>query len=79
MDLLKHDIPTEFPHLLDKIHELKTNNAHFAKLYERYDDTNREVQKVELGAQVMADEGLEELKKLRLKLKDDIVVMLQAA
>ena len=79
MDLLNHDIPTEFPHLVDKIRELKTNNGHFAKLYERYDETNREVQKVELGATAMADEGLEELKKQRLKLKDEIVAMLQPA
>ena len=77
MDLLKHDIPTEFPHLVDKIHELKANNGHFAKLYESYDETNREVQKVELGATAMADEGLEALKKQRLKLKDEIVAMLQ--
>ncbi|MBC7436458.1 MAG: DUF465 domain-containing protein [Bdellovibrionales bacterium] len=76
MDLLKHDIATEFPHLSDKIHEMKTTNAHFAKLYTGYDETNREIQKSELGGNAMADEALEELKKQRLKLKDELVQML---
>ncbi len=79
MELLKHDIPTEFPHLTDKIKELRANNGHFAKLYTHYDEVNKDVQKVEFGTTVMADEGLEELKKQRLKLKDEIVQMLQAA
>ncbi|MBC7378433.1 MAG: DUF465 domain-containing protein [Burkholderiaceae bacterium] len=76
MDLLKHDIPTEFPHLTDKIHEMKTSNGHFAKLYTRYDETNHEIRKSEMGGNPMADEALEAMKKLRLKLKDEIVNML---
>ena len=32
MNLLKHDIVTEFPQFKDKIHSLKTDNAHFAKI-----------------------------------------------
>ena len=76
MDLLKHDIATEFPNLTDKIHELKTTNAHFARLYTGYDETNREIQKSELGGNAMTDEALEVLKKQRLKLKDEIVQML---
>lgn len=79
MDLLKHDITHEFPHLKDRIHELKTHNGHFAKLYTRYDEINHEVQKSELGANPMTDEALEVLKKQRLKLKDEIVLMLQPA
>ncbi len=79
MDLLKHDIINEFPHLKDRIHELKMHNGHFARLYTRYDEINHEVQKSELGANPMTDEALEVLKKQRLKLKDEIVLMLQPA
>ena len=79
MDLLKHDIVHEFPQLKDKIHTLKTTNHHFARLYTEYDALNHEVAKVETGGAVMIDEALEDLKKKRLKLKDEIVKMLNAA
>lgn len=79
MDLLKHDIVHEFPQLKDKIHTLKTTNHHFARLYTEYDALNHEVAKVETGGAVMIDEALEDLKKKRLKLKDEIVQMLNAA
>lgn len=79
MDLLKHDIVHEFPQLKDKIHTLKTTNHHFARLYTEYDALNHEVAKVETGGAVMIDEALEDLKKKRLKLKDEIVQMLSAA
>lgn len=76
MDLLKHDIAHEFPKLKPKIQSLKTLNLHFAKLYKEYDELNHEIAKVETGGAVMADEALEILKKKRLKLKDEIVRML---
>ena len=77
MQLLKHDIATEFPHLKDRIHALKTSHHHFAKLYAAYDEVNHEITKVETGGGVMTDEALESLKKRRLKLKDEIVQMLR--
>ena len=40
MDLLNHDIAHEFPEHLEKIHSLKTTDAHFAKLFDEYDDDN---------------------------------------
>ena len=79
MDLLNHDITTEFPHLKDKIHALKTGNGHFAKLFDQYNETNHGIQKFEMGGPGITDEALEALKKQRLKLKDEIVGMLQAA
>ena len=79
MDLLKHDIVSEFPALKDKIHTLKTTQAHFAKLYNEYDALNHEIAKVETGGAVMTDDGLETLKKKRLHLKDEIVLMLNKA
>ncbi|HCY17085.1 MAG: GTP-binding protein [Curvibacter sp. GWA2_64_110] len=79
MDLLKHDIASEFPQLKDKIHALKTTNHHFARLFSDYDTVNHTIAKVETGGAVMTDEALENLKKQRLKLKDDIVQMLHAA
>ena len=77
MDLLKHDILTEFPEFNDKIHALKTSNLHFAKLYSEYDELNHAIAKFETGGGVITDEALEADKKTRLKLKDEILQMLQ--
>ena len=77
MDLLNHDLSHEFPEFEEKMRELKASNAHFAKLFTQYDETNYNVQKYELGAAVMSVEALEELKKERLLLKDEIYEMLQ--
>jgi hypothetical protein len=77
MNLLKHDIVTEFPQHKDKIHTLKTSNAHFAKLFESYDTLNHAIAKIEMGGgAAITDEALEVEKKKRLKLKDEIVHML---
>lgn len=78
MNLLKHDIVTEFPQHKDKIHTLKTGNAHFAKLFESYDTLNHAIAKIEMGGgAAITDEALEIEKKKRLKFKDEIVHMLQ--
>jgi uncharacterized protein len=77
MDLLKHDIISEFPEFKEKIHTLKTSNHHFAKLYAEYDELNHAIAKFELGGGVITDEALEVDKKTRLKLKDEILQMLQ--
>ena len=77
MNLLKHDIVTEFPQFKDKIHSLKTDNAHFAKLFESYDMVNHNIAKIEMGADAgITDEAMEVEKKKRLKFKDEIVHML---
>ena len=79
MELLKHDILHEFPQLADKVHALKASHPHFAKLYDQYETLNKAIANVEMGGTVMTDEALEDDKKMRLKLKDEIVQMLQAA
>ena len=76
MDLLKHDILHEFPQLKDKIHALRSGNAHFSKLFDQYDVLNRSIAKFEGGVGAISDEALEIEKKKRLKLKDEITQML---
>ena len=72
MDLLNHDIAHEFPEHLEKIHTLKTSDAHFAKLFNEYDEDNHAIKKYETGGAVISEEALEMLKKKRLNLKDQI-------
>lgn len=68
----KHDLHHEFPEYHDRIHELKTSNSHFARLFEEYHDINREILKIEEGAENTSDEYLEALKKKRLLHKDEL-------
>ena len=76
MDLLKHDIATEFPEFKEKIHALKAGNAHFAKLFTQYDEINHAIARFEGGNGAISDEALEIEKKKRLQLKDEIAQML---
>jgi uncharacterized protein len=78
MDLLNHDIVSEFPEHVEKIRDLKTSNKHFAELFTRYDKENHAIAQLEHGNGAITDEGLEELKKDRLKTKDEIYAMLKA-
>ena len=72
MDLLNHDIAHEFPEHQEKIRDLKSSDAHFSKLFNEYDEDNYAIKKYELGGAVISEEALEDLKKKRLNVKDQI-------
>ncbi|MEE4245989.1 MAG: YdcH family protein [Kangiellaceae bacterium] len=75
----RHSLAKELPEYKDKIHDLKMNNAHFAKLFDEYHDVDNEVIRIEEGVENTSDEYLEGLKKNRLNLKDQLFSMLKAA
>ena len=77
--LEKHDLIHELPEYRDQIHEMKMNNRHFAKLFKEYHEVDHEVHRIETGAENTTDEVLEEKKKARLHLKDELFQMLQSA
>ena len=60
----------------DEIHELKQNNAHFAKIFERHNELDEIVTEVEEGRKHMSDLELEKLKKEKLRLKDEAYKMI---
>lgn len=72
MSHVPHELAEEFPEDVEKLHELKLNDAHFAKLADDYHAINREIHRIEAGVEAAADERAEDLKKQRLKLKDEI-------
>ena len=76
--LPKHDLIHEFPEHKDKIHQLKMSNAHFAKLFNAYHEVDHEVHRIETGAEAASDAHLENRKKERLHLKDQLFQMLNA-
>lgn len=79
MSHVPHELHEEFPDANNAIHHLKMNDAHFARLADEYHTINREVHRIETDVQPASDEVLEDLKKKRLHLKDQIAALLAAA
>lgn len=79
MPLENHSLVKEFPEMRDKIHHLKTSDNHFARLFDEYDAAEHAVHRIESGAEAASDERLEQLKKQRLHLKDQLFGLLQKA
>lgn len=79
MSHVPHELADEFPELKEKIHALKLSDRHFARLFEDYHHLNREIHRVEASSINISDESFEEMKKSRLKLKDELFQLLSAA
>lgn len=71
-----HELAAEFPDKAAKIHALKLGNAHFARIADEYHDVNREIHRIETDVEPASDDALEELKKRRLWLKDQVASLL---
>jgi uncharacterized protein len=76
MSHVPHEIPDEFPEYKDKIHELKLINGHFARLFDEYHELNRVIHRIEAAGINTSDEEFENLKLVRVRLKDEIYQML---
>lgn len=79
MSHVPHELHEEFPDAAEALHHLKTSDAHFARLADEYHTVNREVHRIETDVEPASDEVLEDLKKKRLHLKDQIAALLAAA
>ena len=73
-----HELAEEFPEAAEKIHALKTSNAHFAKLADEYHELNRQIHRIETDVEPASDEHQTELRKQRMALKDELYNMLKA-
>ena len=72
MSHVPHDLAEEFPDHAARIHDLKAEDAHFAKLCDTHHRVNREIHRGESNVEPMDDMRLEDLKKERLALLDEI-------
>lgn len=72
MEFLNHDLAHEFPEYVGKMRDLKVKDAHFAKLFHQYDEANHAVRTLEGKGVPVTDEAFEDLKKTRLRVKDEI-------
>ena len=75
----KHDLVHELPEHRETIHNLKMSNQQFAKLFDEYHEVDHEVHRIETGVENTSDDYLEERKKLRLHLKDELLRMIREA
>lgn len=76
MTVEHHDLIHEFPEHKERIHQLKMDDAHFAKLFDEYNDLTNRIEVLENNEVPVTDESLEDLKKQRLRLKDELYAML---
>lgn len=76
MPIDKHDLVHELPEHRDAIHTLKMENAHFAKLFEKYHKVTKEVYRIEENIETPSDEYTHERKAERLALKDELFKMI---
>jgi len=73
-----HELAEEFPEHVDAMHRLKAENAHFARLSDEYHEVNRAVHRAETDVEPTDDAHMEEPRKRRLVLKDEIYAILTA-
>lgn len=69
------------PELQDMIHKLKNENKHFANLLHSYEGITHEIGRAEsnVPGYNMEDLALDQLKKERLAIKDQLIAMLHDA
>ena len=74
-----HELHEEFPAELATLHELKLNDPHFRKLTDSYHEVNRAGHRAETDVEPVSDQVLEDLKKQRLVLLDEVAQILASA
>ena len=76
MSHVPHELHEEFPDKVDRIHELKVENAHFQKLFDEYHEVNRAIHRAETNVEPTDHFNEENMRKQRMRLKDEIARML---
>ncbi|MEQ9812954.1 MAG: YdcH family protein [Azospirillaceae bacterium] len=73
-----HDLASELPEHRQRIHVLKVENAHFRRLMGDYNDLDQSILRLETSGQPIDDMAIEEMKRRRLALKDELFAMIRA-
>lgn len=60
----------------EEISQLKQTNAHFAKIFDEHNALDQKIKNMEEGIQIASNETIAELKKEKLRLKDEIYHMI---
>ena len=79
MSHVPHELHEELPELAERLHARKATDPRLQKLADDYHEVNREIHRGETDVEPMDDAHLEELKKRRLAMLDEIRRELTAA
>ena len=74
-----HELAEQFPNHADAIHKLRQENPHFARISDDYHQLNRDIHRAETNVEPTDDFHLEEMKKTRLLLLDEVRNLLSTA
>lgn len=74
-----HDLFHEFPEHQETIRRLMLSNDEFTRMMRDYDDVDHKIVRIEQRVEAASDLYFEELKKLRVSLKDKLYRMIIAA
>ena len=66
-----------FPEYRELISKLKNNDLRFQKLFDQHNALDQKIKNIESGIEVDTSESIENLKKQKLKLKDEIHAILK--
>jgi uncharacterized protein len=66
-----------FPEFRDLISRLKTEDAHFARLFNKHNELDQQILNMESGITVVDKATINTLKKEKLKVKDTLYVLLK--
>jgi len=78
MSHVPHELPEEFPHDVERMHDLRGSDAHFARLSDEYHEVNRAIHRAETNVEPTDDFHMTDLRKQRMLLKDQIAKILGA-
>ena len=79
MSHVPHELSEEFPHMQEEIHRLKSSDAHFSRLFDEYHEVNRAIHRAETNVEPTDDFHMLEMRKQRMRLKDEIASCLALA
>lgn len=74
--ITKHQLIIDFPEFEEKIHTLKIENAHFKKLFEKYDELDHAIYNIETNADPKSEDVLNKMRIERVVVKDEIYALL---
>ena len=68
-----------FPEYRDLISELKTSDHHFVKLFDKHNELDQKIKNIDAHIETATPEEVEDLKKEKLLLKDQLYAILKKA
>ena len=76
MSELGHDLHALFPAQREILHALKLESAHYRDLADRHHKLAQQIYRIEARLDAASDDRLEDLKKQRLSLLDEVAAMI---